>query len=440
MSTFAETLAKTDHMQQRIKAFGAFPPEIKKKLQYKFRLDWNYYSNSMEGNTLTKAETRDVMIGVLNVAGKPLKDVLEMKGHNDVVEDIMRMGKGDIRLSEKRIKDIHRGIMHEDEENKKDDIGHWKKHPNHIINYQKEKFNFAAPEEVADKVHDLLNHLNAGLDAINTGKKGAPHPLSLIFQFHLDYLTIHPFQDGNGRTARILTNLLLISFDYPPIIIRKEDKDAYYRYLGDIQGYGGKPDLLFTYMGNLLLRSQQLVLDALEGKEIEEVDDIEKEIALWKKEQEEKPLTKSQAAVIEFLNQFVVLLFNQIDFRIVNNFSSLFERIEKVLLVNGNAQKTINKNIGVDVLFLAIKNESKDVLSINNISLTHTLKAYTRGEKAFTISTTISVDLQCNHTLISIDGQKLGTFPYGVILDNAKDELSTQAIKLIFEQIKQKAG
>ena len=96
MSSYTETLAQIDQMQERIKAFGDFPVEIKKKLQYKFRLDWNYYSNSMEGNTLTKAETRDVMVGVLNVAGKPLKDVLERlladpsKISNDMVEGTLR--------------------------------------------------------------------------------------------------------------------------------------------------------------------------------------------------------------------------------------------------------------------------------------------------------------------------------------------------------------
>ena len=74
----------------------------------------------MEGNTLTIEETRSVMVGNLDVHQKPIKDVLEMKGHDEVISDILKIGKGELRLSERRIKEIHSGIMHEvDPERKK---------------------------------------------------------------------------------------------------------------------------------------------------------------------------------------------------------------------------------------------------------------------------------------------------------------------------------
>ncbi len=441
MSSYIETLAKIDQMQERIKAFGDFPVEIKKKLQYKFRLDWNYYSNSMEGNTLTKAETRDVMIGVLNVAGKPLKDVLEMKGHNDVVEQIMRMGKGEMRLSEKRIKDIHAGIMHEDAENKKDEIGQWKKHPNHIINYKSEKFNFAAPNEVADKVHELLNWLNAELDKIDAGKKGAPHPLDVIFKFHLEYLTIHPFQDGNGRTARILTNLLLISFDYPPLIIRREEKDAYYNYLGDIQGYGGKPDLLFAYMGKLVLRSQQMVLDALEGKEIEEPEDVEKEIALWKKEQELKKQSKEIPAITGAFKELILPVFVLFREKALFNFQSLFR--------SHRIQYGINRSFITPNLSL-LEGMIEDVESkkgYNGISKVDTILAscsfanYKTGETNFSVSSDLIFTFADQLYTLRLNEDELITLRYGQTLSQKEqDAIVSKAIKLIFEQIKQKAG
>ena len=89
-------------------------------------------------------------------------------------------------------------------------------------------------------------------------------------KFNLDYISIHPFYDGNGRTGRILTNLILISHGYPPLYIKEAERSAYYQYLGDIQGYGGSPDVFFGYMAGLIIRSQQLVLDAMAGKNIEE--------------------------------------------------------------------------------------------------------------------------------------------------------------------------
>lgn len=71
-------------------------------MAYKFRLELNYHSNRIEGGTLTKLETRSIMIGLLTVDGKPLKDVREMKGHDDVIKAILKQGKAHLRLSENR--------------------------------------------------------------------------------------------------------------------------------------------------------------------------------------------------------------------------------------------------------------------------------------------------------------------------------------------------
>jgi Fic family protein len=76
-------------------------------------------------------------------------------------------------------------------------------------------------------------------------------------------LTIHPFYDGNGRTARILTNLILISFGFPPIYIESKEKDTYYRYLSEIQIYNANSDLFYSFMNTLLLRSLQVVLEII---------------------------------------------------------------------------------------------------------------------------------------------------------------------------------
>src|SRR3990172_3851465 len=112
--SYSEKLKTIDALQDKINSYGKLSSEAKKKINYKFRLDWNYYSNSMEGNTLTMDETRDLIVkNLVTVSGKPLKDVREMKGHDTVIDEILRIGKGEVRLSEKRIKDIHKAIMHE---------------------------------------------------------------------------------------------------------------------------------------------------------------------------------------------------------------------------------------------------------------------------------------------------------------------------------------
>lgn len=277
-------LDKIDELQSTIDAHGILDTTIQNKINYRFRLDWNYYSNEMEGNSLTRMETRQLMIENVTVGNKPLKDVLEMSGHDKEVLEIMRVGKGTVRLSESRIKAMHRAIMYESDPQKKQHIGHWKPDRNYVINYKGEKFEFVAPDEVAEAVHQLLNTTNAQIDAIIGKHKDAIHPVEMAFQFHLEYVRIHPFYDGNGRTARLLTNLLLISLGFPPVILRKEDRDLYYKYLADIQGYGANPDLFLGFMGDLVIHSQELMLDAIAGKDIEEEDDLDKEIALWKNE------------------------------------------------------------------------------------------------------------------------------------------------------------
>src|SRR3984957_21272437 len=93
-----ELLTRIDELQAQIQAKGKLDDETLKKINYKFRLDWNYNSNVMEGNSLTRSETRSVMIDNITIEGKPLKDVLEMRGHDNVVTEILQIGKGEMNL------------------------------------------------------------------------------------------------------------------------------------------------------------------------------------------------------------------------------------------------------------------------------------------------------------------------------------------------------
>ena len=131
-----QNLEKIELYRLQIEAYGNLSTDVLKQINYKFRLDWNYYSNSMEGNTLTEAETRSVMINNITVSGKPIKDVLEMQGHDNVITEILKIGKSQTRLSEKRIKEIHKAIMREDDPDKQKDIGVWKKEGNYLYNYK----------------------------------------------------------------------------------------------------------------------------------------------------------------------------------------------------------------------------------------------------------------------------------------------------------------
>jgi Fic family protein len=354
-----DLIKRIDELQAQIQAHGKLDNETLKRINYKFRLDWNYNSNVMEGNSLTKRETRTIMIGNITIEGKPFKDVLEMRGHNDIISTILKIGKGELNLSEARIKEIHKGIMSEDDPEKKKNIGIWKPYNNYLYNYKNERVDFIPYEEVKDKMHELVNWVSSQYEKIKAKDKKALHPVVLAFEFHLRYITIHPFYDGNGRTARIFMNLILIAFGYPPVIIKLEEKQPYYQYLGDIQAYGGSPNIFYEFMCELLIRSQELVLKAIKGEDIEEEDDLYKEITMWTKEVESipDPLFKSSQIIYDLYQQSLKqLLFVFIEkhnvfatvFKNIGIFMSFdhsFTRVMDDILLNGTSQKVLDKYI-----------------------------------------------------------------------------------------------
>lgn len=331
--SYTNIKAKLDRIKDKIIHNGKLSKEQLNKINNKFRLEWNFNSNSMEGNTLTIEETRSVMVGNLDVHQKPIKDVLEMKGHDVVISDILKIGKGELRLSEKRIKDIHAGIMHEENPEKKLNIGQWKTIANEIINPKGEKYLFVAPELVPDRMHDLLNRTNAAIDAFQSNSKKAPHPIDIALQFHLEYLEIHPFYDGNGRTARILTNLILIALGYTPFWISKTERSVYYNYISDIQSYGGDKEAFFKFVSGLVERSEQMVLDVIEGKGIEEEDDVEKEIALLKRQLKGEKITKSPKGIFTVFELIDDKIWKTIQ-NVLKQFDELFDENKTTHTVN----------------------------------------------------------------------------------------------------------
>jgi Fic family protein len=327
----AQKLLLIDQLQAQIGQAGPLPPPRQKQLEFKFRLDWNYHSNATEGGTLTRAETRSLMVGLVDVGNKPLKEVLEMRGHDEIVREILKLGQNQARLSEKRIRDIHQAIIHEPDPKKQPWVGQWKTVPNEmIISDLGEKHEFLPPSEVPTAMHDLLDRTNAAWDAIVAHKKDAPHPAWVAFRFQLEYLGIHPFYDGNGRTARILTNLLLIAAGFPPLIVKTDHKNAYDHLLTEIQTSGAPAELFYEFLADRLLESQQLVLAALAGDEIEEPDDLDKEIALFKKEILAGELTharKNGDTVTDFIgNQ--LLPFLEVYLEKASSFFELFIKID----------------------------------------------------------------------------------------------------------------
>lgn len=380
-STLDESLRALETLRRAIEASGNLSEETQRKIEYKFRLECNYHSNRIEGGTLTKPETRSVMVGNITVKDKPLKDIREMQGHDEVMQQILRIGQSHVRLSERRIKDIHKAIIVAEKPEDAAEIGSWKTSNNHIINYRLEKFEFVPPSDVPEAMHQLLNWLNAGLDSIHNTSKDAPHPLLLAFEFHLRYLTIHPFSDGNGRTARLLTNLVLISLGYPPFWVAEGgEKDAYNRYLADVQCYKGSPDLLYAFLAGLVQRSLQITLDAIAGKAIEDVDDWVKKVRLLKSSLPESAAVAQMKSAASIHEAFQVSVRPTLD-RLLEQFAEFDDLFVARNIFFGNDDQHLDIKSVKDILNFWEAHQTLNVLTLH-----YSLKGFKKHERPFDAS------------------------------------------------------
>lgn len=258
--------------------------EQENRIMQKFRLDWNYHSNHLEGNSLNYGETKALLLFGITAQGKPLKDHFEITGHNEAINWVTDMVKGQRSLTENFIRELHRLLLKESYEvdaitpdgkptKRKIAVGQYKTMPNHVKTITGEMFYFATPEETPSKMFDLLEWYR---DKISGNEE--VNPMFLAAEFHYKFIRIHPFDDGNGRTARILMNFILMQFGFPPVIIKTEDKANYFAALQLADA--GNIEAFVIYIAQNLVYSLEMMIAGAKGEDIEEDDDLDKEIAL----------------------------------------------------------------------------------------------------------------------------------------------------------------
>ena len=270
-------------LKSELDALRPIKKEDELRILQKFRLDWNYHSNHLEGNSLTYGETKALILFHITASGKPLKEHFEITGHNDAINWVYEIIKQERLLTENIIRELHQLILNESYEvdaitpdgnptKKKIKIGAYKTTPNHVKTNTGEIFRFATPEETPAKMQDLLHWLQ------NTKEKIDFNPVFVAANFHYQFIRIHPFDDGNGRIARILMNFILIQYGYPPVIIKTEDKNNYFKVLR--QADAGIIEPFVDYIADNLIHSLELMIKGAKGEAIEEPDDIDKELTL----------------------------------------------------------------------------------------------------------------------------------------------------------------
>ena len=312
-------------------------PENQKKLDQKFMLDFNFNSNHLEGNTLTYGQTQLLLIFGDTTGNAKLRDYEEMKAHNVGLELVKREALDKSRpLTESFIRELNRTILVENfwkaaktstgEDTRMEvQVGTYKTRPNSVITATGEEFEYASPQDTPAMMADLVAWYNS------EEEKGVLSPLELAALFHYRYIRIHPFEDGNGRIARLLVNYILHRHGYPMVVVRSDDKENYLRILHqcDVQvglqpadGANASLEQIqpFTdYLGNQLQHALELGVKAAKGESLEERDDLDKKLALLQQEidaegdEQEIKTELSKDTIKQMINEWIIPLFASLE-------------------------------------------------------------------------------------------------------------------------------
>ena len=282
MANILETITK---MKEELDRLRPLPPTVLAQVEQKLRLEANFNSNAIEGNTLTLGETRSLILHGLTAHGKPLRDHLDIEGHDNAVKAIEAAVRDDLELNGVFIRNLHRVLLKEPYETeamtpdgkrvrRRISLGDYKSTPNNVVTSTGEIYYFTPPEQVKPAMSDLLAWYR-------TKEREGEHPIIIAATFQYRFVRIHPFDDGNGRMARLLMNMILIKHGYTVAMIRKEDRNE---YLDRLEQADKTEDLteFINYIATCCEYALNLHLKAARGEPIYDIDDIDKEIALFK--------------------------------------------------------------------------------------------------------------------------------------------------------------
>lgn len=234
--------------KEQLDTFRPLPPELVRNLDDWFRVELTYTSNALEGNTLTRSETAVVIEKGITIGGKTLKEHLEATNHSkalDLVKLLLEKKRG--ALSSRDILSLHGIILKSIDD---DNAGRYRTIP---VRISGTNVILPNPAKVPGLMKEFFDWLNADHSL---------HPVAFAGEAHYRLVTIHPFVDGNGRTARLLMNLLLMMEGYPPAIIRKRDRLAYINSLERAQ-LGGSKEPYERIISQAVDRSLDIYLEGL---------------------------------------------------------------------------------------------------------------------------------------------------------------------------------
>jgi len=238
-------------------SYKPLPKAVSDSLQEWFRVELTYTSNAIEGNTLTRQETALIVEKGVTVEGKSVREYLEAINHAEAFSYIQALSEDKKReaLNLQDILDIHRIILKKINDT---DAGRLRSTPVRISGSTTILPN---PIKVSKLMEELVTWLQTTTE----------HPVKVAIDAHYKLVTIHPFVDGNGRTARLLMNLILMQAGFPPAIIKKEERNRYLTVLESAQTRGNQ-DAYYELMYDAINRSLDLYLEDIQPTEEKSIE------------------------------------------------------------------------------------------------------------------------------------------------------------------------
>lgn len=210
------SLSKLDALKAKLDQYRPLNLQVVNNLHENLVLQWTYHSNAIEGNTLTLKETKVALEGI-TVGGKTLREHFEAISHRDAILFVDELVSKQQPLDERTIKSLHQLVLKNIDA---DNAGRYRD-----INVLISGATHKPPQAI-----QVPEQMQAFIDWYNT-EANTLHPVERAARVHGEFVKIHPFVDGNGRTSRLLMNLELMQAGFPATVIEVEQRLDYYQAL-----------------------------------------------------------------------------------------------------------------------------------------------------------------------------------------------------------------
>jgi len=220
----AALINDVEQKKEQLDRLRPLSPRALQNLEHAYDLELTYTSNAIEGNTLTQIETNLVIEKGITIGGKKLRDHLEAIDHWDAVRYVREIAEQTAPLTEFDLRNLQALVLKRSDP----EIAGGYATSSRYVNTDSGRHTFPSPAEVPSLMGDFAAWL-----------RDTPATPETAFAAHRRLADIHPFNDGNGRTARLLMNLVLIRGGYPPVAVRPEDRLGYLQALQESQAGRG---------------------------------------------------------------------------------------------------------------------------------------------------------------------------------------------------------